>query len=493
MYFWIADRFRSHTQWLTSSGQARMAVAKSWVGPEANRLLLLTAIWCTVASVVVIYFQVYWHYWLAQLLGGYIINTLLPIAVLLGIATVFFINMHVFGHCQTIEAGDGTGLLWGALATYTMWAVCSVLLNETSPDRIQAYLIYVLSPPALFIALKRIYDALGVSRIKQTLWWLFLCAIGFSIYVASVYLAQDRATLADMSELETNRGIVQGDSGASYRQDSIDLYVKRFAIPGISSTTYGPMLVPIILVGWYFLRHANKSHRVWYFALLLFLSFCMVMTVSRGPILALTAGILYAAWWGWMKTRTMILVLTLAAVGFATVGIGTFIRLYATVATFLPMESVFPALRWIGIATDAAELAEGDPHLKSIDYSLMLIGKSPVFGVGRTAFAEFGIYEAETGIDHNNYLAIGGSFGIPALLAYALFLAMLFAAVHRTNTRLKRHPQQRDLGIALGAGLVALMAYLVAAPAEFQFIWSWFGLAAGWVASTRRTLLDQES
>jgi len=37
------------------------------------------------------------------------------------------------------------------------------------------------------------------------------------------------------------------------------------------------------------------------------------------------------------------------------------------------------------------------------------------------------------------------------------------------------------MGIIFGAGLVSLMIYLNFAPAEFHFIWIWFGLAAAWL------------
>jgi len=219
-----------------------------------------------------------------------------------------------------------------------------------------------------------------------------------------------------------------------------------------------------------------------------------VMTISRGPILALTVGMLYATWWGWIGLKGGGLVVTMVTASLATFGIGTFIRVYSTVAAFVPLDSIFPALTWVGVSADAAELVEGDPHLKSVDYSLTFMQNFPVFGVGRTEFAEYGIYEAGTGNEHNNYLAIGGSFGIPALLAYLLFIGTLLVIVHRTIMRLgNNQPQQRDLGIAIGAGLVALMAYLVAAPSEFHFIWVWFGLAAGWVAQVRSAQVPLEA
>ncbi len=457
-------------------------VATDWLGNRSRSVIQQAGPWLVMGTIAIVYFQIYWHYWLIQLLGGYVINTLLPIGILLFAAAVFLTNEYVF--LSGTDHGESSRLTAPMilLLCYVGLASSAVIINEEGVERVRAYLIYVMSPPLIFLGLLAIYRRMPVEAMEKVLWTLFGLAVGLSLYVASIYMDDSFSTLADMPEMETNRGVWAADTGASYAVQELGTFVKRFTIPGLSSTTYGPMMVPLVLVGWYFARNSRGRKRLGYVLSLIFLCSCIVMTVSRGPILALGASLLYLAWWRWISFTGGVFLAVVLATIFATFGLPTLIRTYSTIASFIPLDDLIPVLSWAGITSLSVDLVESDPHINSVSETMGLILGNPLFGIGRTRLAEFGINESPYGNEHNNYLSVAGSFGLPAGACYALFILTLLVLLHRRLRRMTAGDKSRDLGIVLVACMIAMIMYLNGASAEFHFIWIWFGLSAAWIA-----------
>jgi hypothetical protein len=427
--------------------------------PTLNILKILATI-----AVIIIYFQLYWHYWFVKLLGGYIVNTLLPIMLLL---FLFIISNFVSHSTSGVNKREIFYLLilffW-----YFFLASVSIFLNEQGFESIKSYLIYIYSPVLIFISILGLYVYRQNENIKFTLNVLLILGVIFSIYVAITY-SGDPLSVSEIPILETNRGDVYADTGASFGIG--DLSAKRYTIPGISSTTYGPLLVPLIFVGLYFRKHSGRKLRYFYSCAILFLTFCVFKTVSRGPLISLIAGMIYLTWLKWFKLREIMLITFILIISFFTFAKLSFLRLVITFVAFTHIDLPF-------LGEDVSDLLE-DPRLISIKETLSYIYQNPFWGMGMSHLIN--VQEFLYGKEHNNYLSIAASFGIPTLIFYLLFVFLLFIMMHEKIKNISRNSLAKDMGIILGAGLLALVVYLNFAPAEFHFIWIWFGLAAAWL------------
>ena len=431
--------------------------------------LKISKILVTIA-VIMIYFQIYWHYWLVKLLGGYIVNTLLPIMLLFFV----FITREFGYHDISGIKKRKTYYLLILLFYYFLFASVSIFLNEQGLNNIKSYLIYIYSPVLLFVSILGLYVYRKNENIKFTLNILLILSVIFSIYVTITY-SVDPLSVSEIAVLETNRGEMHADTGATYGIG--DLSAIRYTIPGISSTTYGALLVPLIFVGLYFRKNSAGKLRYLYLCAILFLIFCVLMTISRGPFISLIAGMIYLTWWKWFKFKEVMFITFIFIILLLTFAKLTFLRLAITFAPFIPID-----LSFLG-GSGPFE----DPRFMSIKETLLYIYQNPFLGMGMSHLID--LQNLSYGKEHNNYLSIAASFGILTLIFYILFVIFLLIMLHKRIKKISRNPLTKDMGIVLGAGLLALIVYLNCAPAEFHFIWIWFGLAAAWLRNCEDELL----
>ena len=423
--------------------------------------LKISKILVTIA-VIMIYFQIYWHYWLVKLLGGYIVNTLLPIMLLFFV----FITREFGYHDISGIKKRKTYYLLILLFYYFLFASVSIFLNEQGLNNIKSYLIYIYSPVLLFVSILGLYVYRKNENIKFTLNILLILSVIFSIYVTITY-SVDPLSVSEIAVLETNRGEMHADTGATYGIG--DLSAIRYTIPGISSTTYGALLVPLIFVGLYFRKNSAGKLRYLYLCAILFLIFCVLMTISRGPFISLIAGMIYLTWWKWFKFKEVMFITFIFIILLLTFAKLTFLRLAITFAPFIPID-----LSFLG-GSGPFE----DPRFMSIKETLLYIYQNPFLGMGMSHLID--LQNLSYGKEHNNYLSIAASFGILTLIFYILFVIFLLIVLHKRIKKISRNPLTKDMGIVLGAGLLALIVFLNCAPAEFHFIWIWFGLVAAWL------------
>ena len=109
-----------------------------------NRISVSKAL--TNAAVVMIYFQIYWHYWFVKMLGGYVVNTLLPITILFGVYAV----RELMVTCSPGRVKRVAFHLLVPLLGCVLFASSSIILNEQGFGDIKAYLIYIYSPFVIF-------------------------------------------------------------------------------------------------------------------------------------------------------------------------------------------------------------------------------------------------------------------------------------------------------------------------------------------------------
>ena len=444
---------------------------------KASHILMASAI-------IMIYFQIYWHYWFVKLLGGYVVNTLLPITVLFcGFVFKEFILADWNGRLKR-----SIFYLSIPLLCYVFFASVSIALNEDGLNNIKRFFIYIYSPVIIFLGLLGLNAYRGNRNIKFVLFIVFMTAVAFSVYAVYVYsnlssidLAGSPANIPEilgMPALETNRGTLYGHTGGVYGVGDVSAF--RYTIPGISSTTYGPLLVPVVFIGLLLRKGANGISKHLYAFLVFFLMFCIFKTASRAAFVSLAAGITYLLWMRWFKPKELVLIITVLIISILTFGKLLFLRVLITFAAFFPID-----ISYLGNPASVPDITK-DWRILSISETLSYIYQNPFFGIGMSNLID--IQEFSHGKEHNNYLSIAASFGMLSLIFYIVFIILLFIMVHKLIKKISSNKSMRDMGIAFGAGLLALIVYLNFAPAEFHFIWVWFGLSAAWIRNCKTEL-----
>jgi len=195
------------------------------------------------------------------------------------------------------------------------------------------------------------------------------------------------------------------------------------------------------------------------------------MTISRGPFISLIAGMIYLTWWKWFKLKEIMFIILIFVISFFTFAELSFLRLVITFAAAIPIDLSF-------LDMNVPSLLD-DPRFMTVKETLSYIYQNPFLGMGMSHLID--LQNLSYGKEHNNYLSIAASFGILTLIFYILFVIFLLIVLHERIKKISRNPLTKDMGIVLGAGLLALIVFLNCAPAEFHFIWIWFGLVAAWL------------
>jgi len=240
-----------------------------------------------------------------------------------------------------------------------------------------------------------------------------------------------------------------------------NIWVDRLAIPGMSSPTYGSLLVLPILIGAYFWKDGQGAVMLVYGGLTVFLFLCLFLTYSRGAIAALTAGVFYLLYKKFFTRREMIRIG--AIVAFMAI---LFFDSFVT-------ETMKYSARFQGLGL--GDLIE-EPRVIAALSSLELWASCPIVGCGYTQ-----TYQTQVDLsDHNYYTTIMATRGLAGFIPFVIFLMMLFLSVSSAKYHIDR--SEKYMKHILSAGMVAIIVNLAAyVPADFFHTWIWFGLVAAWI------------
>ncbi|HEX9596597.1 MAG TPA: O-antigen ligase family protein, partial [Anaerolineales bacterium] len=198
---------------------------------------------------------------------------------------------------------------------------------------------------------------------------------------------------------------------------------------------YAFALALVFPVGVFFmLQTKNVVAKLVWGAMLLAMVYCVVLTLSRGGLLALAAAVLLVLWQFGIKRkrRYLIPLAVLGALAIVAVSPGQFAA---------RVESIFnPTLDATGSGWARRELLS-----RAIDVTLA----SPLLGVGP---GNFPVLSGNWKGAHNTYLQLSAEGGIPALLIYFVILGYSFRNLRRIQ-RQSSDPQIQDLTSALFAAL----------------------------------------
>ena len=421
-------------------------------------------------------FRVSEHYWLISLLGGYVITAFAPIALLAWAIVIY----HFIGRGSR-PGGYALRVAWTALFLYVSTASVSTFVHEPTLDTTMTQLAYIWSPVLIFVSLLWL-PALNTDKaVRDCTRALVLSGLIFSLYTIYTYTGLYDYTIVPET-LQTNLGERQYDT--SHRAGVGSVEATRWTVPGINTSHFAPMLLPLVFLGMLMARQGKGVARFAYPVVTAVLAATIVGSLSRGAMIPLIIGLMYLSyvrWYGWFGTLIAGAGLVVL-LGFQPIMLG---RILLTIGAVIPVpETVAPL---VGNVKVLAPLMDGrieyEQHFLAVPYTVDMILAKPVLGHGLTGFTDeqSAALSDIGGKVHNNYLSIGAAFGVPAVVFYLCFIVGIGVGLRKVIHATIRGSEPWQTAHIWGAILIAYAFYLVGAPAEFHFVWLWFGLMAAWV------------
>jgi len=421
------------------------------------------------SAIAMIAFHLYWQYWFVDLMGVWVVNPLLPIAIL-GILALIYIRST--GSWPEFDVA--LPATWAFLGLYLLFASASSLVNETDFRQVINWLVYAWSPAAVFLTIHGLKNLRDDDQINRCVKFLFLVMVLLSIYGLYALNFQRYPILKPI--------LYWGEHGVVFETRGSDPL--RYSLPGMSSTHYAPMLLPLILLGVHWAHESERVAKYVFLAATGFLAYCLFGTIARAAIIPLLVGLAYLTWVRCIPRWSG------ALVGCSVIGLCFLHPAIAMRLTALTPALDYPERQMLAhIVRDpesATQIVGSTPttqgHLVIAAHTLGIAARRPILGVGmgrlgdlqNSTLAEYG------GKSHNNFLSIAAGFGFPALLFYSLFLISLAVYLNRAIDRMP-DSEARRLGQTWLAILISYGLYLNGEPAEFHFVWLWLALIAVWI------------
>lgn len=418
-------------------------------------------------------FQIYWQYWFVNLMGAWVANPLLPLAVLAITVLIFIWRDHRYPDLRVALLAT-----WSFLALYLIWSTVSILLQEPDPPHAIHWLVDVWSAAGVFLLLHGLKNFRETTTVDRGLRFLCFVAVLLSVYALWASYSYPPGSAVPPTLKWGGREVV------FFTGDQI-----RLTLPGLGATHFAPMLLPLIFLGVYWVRRTARAARYVFLAATGILMYCLFATETRAALIPLVFGFSYLILVRCIRGRFVVLA------GCAVAALFLFNPdVVKRLSDLMPMfNSSGRQVLW-NIVTEpesAGEIGRSylwQDHLILGAQALGLASTEPILGVGMSRLIEIQSSTLDMlygGKSHNNYLSIAAGYGFPALLFYLLFIASLAVYLKRIIGRMEIHSDLWRLGHTWMAILISYALYLNGAPAEFHFPWLWFALVAVWLRNSQ--------
>jgi hypothetical protein len=284
---------------------------------------------------------------------------------------------------------------------------------------------------------------------------IFFVGVLFSIY--SIYFVSTYE-VTSMKAIETVIGPVRADViGAFGGAEGIK--VNRVGLPGPNASTYGSLLVLVVLTGLLFYKTSHGLVKGMFLGATLFLVGCLVLSFTRGAIVSLIAAFLYLVWKRFFTMRDFAIVVPVLAVSLVVlIGVSGYDKIEKQA------EHLMTRFGTVGMADGSLEY-----RIEAAQQSVVLWKSCPLIGCGSIGEG-----------DHNYYTRMLASRGLVAFIPFMCFVWLLFRGVWTGGMYMNE--TVRPMMHIFSAGIVGIMVnHLVLGLAEFFYAWIWFGLVAAWI------------
>ena len=426
------------------------------------------------AAIVILAFRVLDHYWLNSLLGGYVISGFVPIALLF-CALMLLLLVGRRSH----PGFRRLAFVWTTLFLYVTLATLSLVVHEPNLDAFIQKFGYLWGPVLIFVSLLWLPSFGTDKAIRGCVKVLTVTGFLFALYAMYSSTTFDASAVPPM--LETNYG--ERYYFTTYEAGFRDASTIRWTVPGLNTSHFAPMLLPLAFLGMLMARQARGLTRVAYLVATAVFALTIAEALSRGAMIPLIVGVCYLAYVKWYPRfgklaagAALVLLLLTQPIMYA--------RIVMTIGSAFPFQDKVAA--WAGDSKLLAPFMDApylkEEHFLTNAYTIQMMLAKPLLGYGWTNFTEkqAGDLSDLSGKDHNNYLSIGAAFGLPALMFYVSFLIGLGLGLRKIVRRSVPGSDVWQSAHIWAATLIGYALCLIGAPAEFHFVWVWFGLIGAW-------------
>ncbi|MCA1816658.1 MAG: O-antigen ligase family protein [Acidobacteria bacterium] len=250
----------------------------------------------------------------------------------------------------------------------------------------------------------------NVMRTEKRLRWLVLLLLAASVFLSLGAISDYRA-----GRFNTGGDRIAGAVGGMFGNPN-DL--------AMHLATMIPLAFTMSLT-------ARPLKKIIYLAAALLMAAAIIFTFSRGGFLGLAAAALVLAWKLGRRHRAAVVVVSIVAV--------------ASFVLFMPSEYSDRLTTIVDTARDVTGSAGAREQILIV--SLSNIVRHPLFGVGMGNFHIVSLHEQ---VSHNAYTQVGAELGVPAMLAYLLFLLAPWRRLRRVERETLPLRRSRDYYWAVG-------------------------------------------
>lgn len=423
--------------------------------------------------VVGIHFYLYNQFWFMRLLGWNIYDgkkNLIFLLLLFSFALICQLTMKS-GTEKRIPNISRQMTPW--LCFYFASGIFTAIIHEQNFGVIKTYLFYLFTPVMVSLSIFAIFKDNKI--IKKTLFILFLSGIILSLYSTVLHIKMMINPLDYYYAISSD---VQ--NAANMTRESLT----RYSIPGLGANNFESMLVPLVLIGFYYIKNNNMIIKCCSILAASFLFYNMAISGSRGALFSLVCGVVYLCFKKFFNSdRPSFLILMLIFLVIIIMTKVLMLRSLLTIQQFLPS---------IGNNDLIGSLIQTGQHGYGMAYNgpreerfvlllntLQVIKGHPLFGVGYSNFHAYQEKIFSGAADHDAFLSIFAQGGLILLIP---LVSLVFLTYFNSNKSQKLHadPLSRDLGILLTAILLSYIADQFFTPGFFHRHWLWFGFAAAW-------------
>ncbi|MFC1585333.1 O-antigen ligase family protein [Fibrobacterota bacterium] len=260
---------------------------------------------------------------------------------------------------------------------------------------------------------------------------------------------------------------------------------ERISLPGITSTKFGQMLIPFVLIGFFYgMKSKGIQMKLYYYMTGIFFFLMIVLTLSRSAIFPSIIGVLLFFYY---RKKNISGLMTSA--GITVILVLVFMLNTGAVDRAVQLMGSFDFLVKLDIVSRVMEdrniMVETDQHISSYEAGYDLIKDAPVwgiFGIGNEAFWRVFNGLLSWARPHNRLMVILIIVGILPLFFYVTFLVTLILTIRKIiiNKTFNIYDTD-DLGTLFLPIIVAVIFGFSNSPSETYFYWIFFGLAAAWM------------
>lgn len=447
---------------------------KSMVKSTLGALLILT--------ICLNYFEVYYHYWFIKLEVGYVIKIwILPVLLF---CFLLFKELLAKGYSFPLKAVSGVNLF---IVFYVLFGFISLTVHE-QPYYIGKYGLIMFAPLTLYVV---IVDFFRDSRaLGNALKWLFISGVIYSL-VATVYFnfvpsdewnndaIKVRYMLTDVTDIRALKEF-KNIHGFGYGN-----YVVRETLPGIAQPSFGAMLAPLILAGFYYAINSSGLLRWFYYIASFFMFYTLTNTLARSSFVAFIIGLIPFLWHIKKRIKDILTIL----IGITIIILANqpmqyrFIQLIGSTAQKV-IDKSSTAQKVIDKVKTKIEFS-GDGHIDSLNETLRNFKEAPFLGNG-ISYIEGKYKNDRWYAEHNRYLYILSTAGLLTVIPYAGFILSLILISRKTLIyKLRTNKKLSDIGLVLYPSVLLFAIQINNAGMETYYYWIFFGLAAAWIRNSK--------